>query len=60
MDPDLRLNTKLGLIHTQRVSCDAHTHTLFVFRLNFHIFKGFLRQDGIKNFAKKPINDLEN
>ena len=38
----------------------ARTPALFASRLNFHTFKGFLWQDGIKNWAKKPIKELEN
>ena len=75
-DLRLGLNTKLGLILTEsemrRVFLPPRTHTqafqfltvrtpaLFASRLNFHTFKGFLWQDGIKNCAKKPINELEN
>ena len=74
-DLRLVLNTKLSLILTEselRLFFCLHAHTrtfqfltartpaLFASRLNFHTFKGFLWQDGIKNCAKKPINELEN
>ena len=74
-DLRLGLNTKSGLIltesemrrlflpprtHTEPFNLTAGTPTLFASRLNFHTLKAFLWQDGIKNCAKKPINELEN
>ena len=75
-DLRLGLNTKLGLIlaesELRRFFWPVRTHNrafqfltvrtpaLFASRLNFHTFKGFLWRDVIKNYAKKPINELEN